>query len=445
MSTTKTCLYTEPNERKLLESKRVHPRKYRLHSTATCGSVCARRRVSNAFWQIRLHLWATVLHEVRSHIRHLQLQVNILPNIVFFLPNSKVLINLCLILSRLGALGFLSVENQDASGNAALKDILLALKWVKAHIGQFGGDPNNIILGGNSAGTALVHFMLLSEKTTGLISKAFLISGSALSQRFFSRHPVANAFALGNQLGYEACNTSELIRRLRQADAFDIVDATTAMGQNDPRNILRPFAPFTPVVEPVSEHAIITREPIEIIKFGLPQNVPIIAGFNSDEGIRMLPTLRDNPALVEKLNSNFELCIPSDIEYPLGSEVSLNLATSIREFYFSGRNISNNNMQNFVDFVADLQFTYSTDAWIRLHKSSEHANLLYYYVFDFDGDLNWFKILQRVNFKGASHADELGYMFVTRATRPLLAKASYESKKTVNVLMSLFTNFCKYG
>lgn len=52
-------------------------------------------------------------------------------------------------------------------GNAALKDIVLALKWVQKNIEQFFGDPNNVTIFGESAGGAAVAYLMLSPLAKG--------------------------------------------------------------------------------------------------------------------------------------------------------------------------------------------------------------------------------------------------------------------------------------
>lgn len=53
---------------------------------------------------------------------------------------------------RLGALGFLSTESKECSGNFGLKDQVMMLKWVRMNIDKFGGDSNSVTIFGNSAG-----------------------------------------------------------------------------------------------------------------------------------------------------------------------------------------------------------------------------------------------------------------------------------------------------
>lgn len=61
---------------------------------------------------------------------------------------------------RLGILGFLSTGDRHAPGNYALKDMVMALRWVKNNIANFGGDPDNITIFGESAGSVAVHCKL---------------------------------------------------------------------------------------------------------------------------------------------------------------------------------------------------------------------------------------------------------------------------------------------
>ena len=84
---------------------------------------------------------------------------------------------------RLGVFGFyahpdLTKESpHNASGNQALADAIAALKWVKANIANFGGDPNNVTIFGESAGAAMVGMLSGSPAAKGLFQRAIAESG----------------------------------------------------------------------------------------------------------------------------------------------------------------------------------------------------------------------------------------------------------------------------
>jgi para-nitrobenzyl esterase len=85
---------------------------------------------------------------------------------------------------RLGRLGFfahpaLSVEQPDEPhGNYGLMDILAALRWVRANIGAFGGDPGDVTIFGESAGGIAVAALMTSPLAAGLFHKAIVESGA---------------------------------------------------------------------------------------------------------------------------------------------------------------------------------------------------------------------------------------------------------------------------
>jgi para-nitrobenzyl esterase len=85
---------------------------------------------------------------------------------------------------RLGIFGFyahpeLTKESpHNASGNQALADSIAALTWIKANIANFGGDPNNVTIFGESAGAAIVGMLAGSPVAKGLFQKAITESGN---------------------------------------------------------------------------------------------------------------------------------------------------------------------------------------------------------------------------------------------------------------------------
>jgi para-nitrobenzyl esterase len=88
---------------------------------------------------------------------------------------------------RLGGLGFLAHPALSAesplhtSGNYGLLDQIAALKWVRANIARFGGNPNNVTIFGQSAGGGSAMLLTISPLARGLFQKAIFESGAALN------------------------------------------------------------------------------------------------------------------------------------------------------------------------------------------------------------------------------------------------------------------------
>ncbi|MBN7811133.1 carboxylesterase family protein [Algoriphagus sp. H41] len=89
---------------------------------------------------------------------------------------------------RVGMLGFfvhpdLSAESPDqTSGNYGILDQIAALEWVKKNIAQFGGDPDNVTIAGQSAGAFSVNALVVSPKAKGLFHKAIAQSGGMFNR-----------------------------------------------------------------------------------------------------------------------------------------------------------------------------------------------------------------------------------------------------------------------
>ena len=119
---------------------------------------------------------------------------------------------------RLGALGFLAHpalahRPGGPTGNYGLMDQIAALRWVRDNIAQFGGDPHNVTIAGQSAGGLSVLALLVSQRSRGLFQRAIVQSGAfALNQV-----PLADAEVAGEAFAAQAgCpdQTAECLRQL---------------------------------------------------------------------------------------------------------------------------------------------------------------------------------------------------------------------------------------
>ena len=192
---------------------------------------------------------------------------------------------------RLGVLGYLAHPElsrespEGVSGNYGLLDQVAALKWVRANIEGFGGDPANVTIAGESAGALSVMYLMAAPQARGLFAKAiaqsaYMISTPQLKEARNGERPAQEAGArLAGAL--HARN----IAALRDANAQELTEAAAALG----------FAPFGAI-----DGRVLPRQLVEVFERGEQAPVPLLAGFNSGE-IRSLTFLAPPPpATAEK-------------------------------------------------------------------------------------------------------------------------------------------------
>jgi para-nitrobenzyl esterase len=128
---------------------------------------------------------------------------------------------------RLGIFGFLShrglaAEQGGASGNYGLMDQVAALRWVQRNIAKFGGDPSNVTIAGESAGSQDVSLMLAAPASRPLFEKAIMESGTPGFGLPF--RPLAEAEQIGDQLDH-IIGSGGAIAKLRSASAKALLAA----------------------------------------------------------------------------------------------------------------------------------------------------------------------------------------------------------------------------
>jgi para-nitrobenzyl esterase len=177
---------------------------------------------------------------------------------------------------RLGAFGFLAhpALRGDGEGNYALLDQQAALRWVRANIARFGGDPGNVTVFGESAGAWSVCYQLTAPGAQGLFQHAILESGACSSP--LSAVSMADAEGGGERLAAKlgCADPAAAADCLRRLDAKTILKAKASR-----RGLLGLdswSAAYGGDVLPTSP-----REAFEAGRFAA---VPVIDGTNHDEG-----------------------------------------------------------------------------------------------------------------------------------------------------------------
>jgi para-nitrobenzyl esterase len=176
---------------------------------------------------------------------------------------------------RLGHAGWFAHPALDKEGHTAdygLADQIAALKWVKANIASFGGDPSNVTIFGESAGGISVLYLMLAPEARGLFQKA-------IGESSFPRHepfPLAKADADG----------------VKAAEAAGVKgdDAAAAKALRElPLSKLPYSGGFTERAQPILDHKLIFSGITEGFAAGKQAKVPLIVGGNSNEASLFRP------------------------------------------------------------------------------------------------------------------------------------------------------------
>lgn len=179
---------------------------------------------------------------------------------------------------RLGVFGFMShpeitSESPDAPGNFGLLDQQMGLKWVKRNIASFGGNPDNITVGGQSAGGSSVMSQITSKSNRNCINKAVIMSG-------IIRHPQESA----DLFCPPSLNTAENLGQ----DFFSFLgvsslDEVRALDEKELRNKYSLFAENHPRMIPFCDGKFLTEDPLKKFMDNKYLDIPLLAGCTKDE------------------------------------------------------------------------------------------------------------------------------------------------------------------
>ncbi|KAF1955574.1 carboxylesterase [Byssothecium circinans] len=187
---------------------------------------------------------------------------------------------------RIGALGFLPSTPSAKEGvlNLGLKDQILLFRWVRENITSFGGDPNNVTLFGISAGGhSIGHHLLRDEDPTAppLFHRVILESGAPTSRAVRPYNATFHEQQFEDFLRETGCpnglSPKETFEYLRNVPSEKIQAAQIAVFDKWNPSLVWAF-------QPVIDGEIIPRTPMESWRLNKWRKVPIMTGFNRNEG-----------------------------------------------------------------------------------------------------------------------------------------------------------------
>jgi para-nitrobenzyl esterase len=313
---------------------------------------------------------------------------------------------------RLGIFGFLALpqlaaeSGRNAAGNYGLLDQVAALQWVHRNIAALGGDPENVTIFGESAGSTSVNSLMASPLTHGLFRKAIGESGDAFRSKQRRSEPLADREHRDARFAKAALGSSKPAD-LRALPAKKVLEASLVEGS--PR--------FNPHVDGYFLPQSVER----IFAAGKQNDVSLLAGWNRDEDVEK--TAPGGSAALERVKTLAQK------EFGAKSEKFLEVYSADNE---------EDATRALDEFAADRSIGFSMWKWLEAQRSTGHQQV---YRYRFDRSQTQAADKQSL---GAYHSAEIEYVFGALDSKPNRLFQT-EDRDLSNAIQKYWINFARTG
>ena len=311
---------------------------------------------------------------------------------------------------RLNLFGFLThpaLKDKDGhEGNYGMLDQIAALKWVKKNIANFGGDPENVTIFGESAGGISVGLLLLSPLADGLFNRAIIESGPALLFGKTAKEDEKTGLDIASRIGCPDPATAA--ECLRNVDPIESVQAARIIG---PGMLVSTKEGGIPI-GPVTDGWFLPDKPLNLLRDGkLNRTSGIMAGSNRNEGSLFI--LKKNIANKDDAWANYT-DDTGKLRDALGFEF---YDQKLLDMYLADTSYQTPK-KAYEDLIADLMFTCPNRIYAKLALAKQPD----IYVYNFAVNLANKDLLKKVEMfspdlkkqfadLGAFHGAELPFVF----------------------------------
>jgi para-nitrobenzyl esterase len=295
-------------------------------------------------------------------------------------------------------LGHLGGEDYATSGNQGLLDIRGGLRWVTDNIERFGGDPQNVMIFGESGGGAKTSCLYAMPSAAPYFNKASIESGPGI--RIYPLESAIETTAMVlKQLGLEQSQW----RQLLEVPAPMLIDVQVALGQNRSGPLMpgggRKGMSGNPIpggFGPVLDGRIMPNHPFDPTAPGISKDKPLIVGYNRDEMNFFFAQNRDTDVY-----SLTDASLKERLDRELGAN-----ATDVLSTYKKSR--PNASPTDLYVAIASARFAGTGSLTIAQRKYAQHGASVFVYVFVHESDR---LIPGTQHTYGAAHAAEIVYKF----------------------------------
>ena len=320
---------------------------------------------------------------------------------------------------RIGAFGFLNLPGIPP--NLGMQDQVAALKWVRDNIREFGGNPNNVTIFGESAGGMSVAILLAIPSARGLFHRAIIQSGASNSRDFEPERSKKGGQEFVSKLNLDKQNVDDL-RRVPLEKIMKVQKKIVGGLFNVKAS------PFWPWVD----GEVIPEQPLEIIRKGNHQNVPVIIGYNEIELGFISDLLNEAGTVKRKVMLKF---IHSLIKKNGVDKDTLNQITDVYKREYGVIN-PNNEFMYMDGIMSDSMFKLPIIRQLEAHVA--HQSNTYLYMFSYKSPKYGF----------ALHTFEIPFVFNTIDKQDVAEGAvelTKESEELIKIMMDTWVHFARSG